>query len=138
MASIRGDCGRIEIGDETNVQDGAVIHSHASFETRIGRRVNIGHNATIHAESVEDNAAIGMGAVLMLGSKVAEGVMIANSALLHNKTKTEPYKIYAGVPAKYMRDLDPRGEARKAIDDYLDDYVALAKSYRQDFREVDD
>lgn len=138
MASIRGDRGRIEIGDETNVQDGAVIHSDTSFVTRIGRRVNIGHNATIHAELVEDNAAIGMGAVLMVGSKVAEGAMIANSALLHNKTKTKPYKIYAGVPAKYMRDLDPNGEARKAIDDYLDTYVANTALYKKDLRNVND
>ncbi len=138
MASIRGDRGRIEIGDETNVQDGAVIHSEPRFVTRIGRRVNIGHNATIHAELVEDNAAIGMGAVLMLGSKVAKGVMIANSALLHSKTVTEPNKIYAGVPAKYMRDLDPSGEARRAIDDYLDSYVESTKTYKKDIRKIDE
>jgi carbonic anhydrase/acetyltransferase-like protein (isoleucine patch superfamily) len=138
MASIRGDHGRIEIGDETNVQDGAVIHSHQSFVTRIGRRVNIGHNATIHAESIDDNAAIGMGAVLMLGSKVANGAMIANSALLHNKTQTEPNKIYAGVPAKYMRELDPVSEARKAIDVYLEDYIASIETYRTDLREAND
>jgi carbonic anhydrase/acetyltransferase-like protein (isoleucine patch superfamily) len=138
MASIRGDRGRIEIGDETNVQDGAVIHSDSSFVTRIGRRVNIGHNATIHAESIDDNAAIGMGAVLMLGSKVAKGVMIANSALLHSKTQTEPNKIYAGVPARYMRELDPTGEARKAIDIYLDDYVESIEMYKTDLSEVSD
>jgi carbonic anhydrase/acetyltransferase-like protein (isoleucine patch superfamily) len=138
MVSIRGDRGRIEIGDETNVQDGAIIHSDSRFVTKIGRRVNIGHNATIHAELVEDNAAIGMGAVLMLGSKVAEGAMIANSALLHNKTKTEPHKIYAGVPAKYMRDLDPNGEARKAIDVYLDSYVANCEMYKKGLHKVED
>ena len=136
MASIRGDRGRIEIGDETNVQDGAVIHSDPRFVTKVGKRVNIGHNATIHAELVEDKAAIGMGAVLMLGSKVAEGVMIANSALLHPKTKTEPNKIYAGVPAKYMRDLDPTGEARRAIDIYLDSYAENTVTYGKDLREV--
>ena len=138
MASIRGDRGRIEIGDETNVQDGAVIHSDSSFVTRIGRRVNIGHNATIHAESIDDNAAIGMGAVLMLGSKVAKGAMIANSALLHNKTQTAPNKIYAGVPAKFLRELDPTGEARKAIDVYLDDYVESIEMYKKDLRETRD
>jgi carbonic anhydrase/acetyltransferase-like protein (isoleucine patch superfamily) len=138
MVSIRGDRGRIEIGDETNVQDGAIIHSDPNFVTRIGRRVNIGHNATIHAEIVGDNAAIGMGSVLMLGSKVAEGAMIANAALLHNKTKTEPNKIYSGVPAKYMRDFDPNGEARKAIDDYIDTYVENIEMYKKGFREVDD
>lgn len=138
MASIRGDRGRIEIGDETNVQDGAIIHSDPRFVTKIGRRVNIGHNATIHAELVEDNAAIGMGAVLMLGSKVAEGAMIANSALLHNKLETEPHKIYAGVPAKYMRDLDPTGEARKAIDIYLDSYVESTLVYKKELRKLED
>lgn len=138
MASIRGDRGRIEIGDETNVQDGAIIHSDPRFVTRIGRRVNIGHNATIHAELVDDNSAIGMNAVLMLGSKIAKGVMIANSALLHNKTKTEPNKIYAGVPAKYMRDLDPNGEAKRAIDDYLNSYVANTEIYRNGLREVEE
>lgn len=138
MVSIRGDRGRIEIGDETNVQDGAVIHSDPRFVTRIGRRVNIGHNATIHAELVEDNAAIGMNAVLMLGTKVAKGAMIANSALLHNKTMTEPNKIYSGIPAKYMRDFDPNSEARKDIDNYVDSYVANAEAYKRDLREVDD
>ena len=98
----------------------------------------LSHNAIIHAELVEDNAAIGMGAVLMLGSKIAKGVMIANSALLHSKTKTEPNKIYAGVPAKFMRDLDPAGEARRDIDVYLDSYVANTEMYRKDLREVDD
>ena len=138
MVSIRGDRGRIEIGNETNVQDGAVIHSDPRFVTRIGKRVNIGHNATIHAELIEDNAAIGMGAVLMLGSKIAKGAMIANSALLHSKTKTEPDKIYAGVPAKFMRDLDPAGDARRAIDIYLDSYVTNTEMYRKDLREVED
>jgi carbonic anhydrase/acetyltransferase-like protein (isoleucine patch superfamily) len=136
MVSIRGDRGRIEIGNETNVQDGAVIHSEPRFTTTIGKRVNVGHNATIHAKSIGDNAAIGMGAVLMLGSEVAEGAMIANSALLHNKTETKPNKIYAGVPAKYMRDLDPEGEARKAIDIYVDSYVENTRRYREELEEL--
>ena len=136
MASIRGDRGRIEIGDETNVQDGAVIHSDQAFVTKIGSRVNIGHNATIHAQCIEDYAAIGMGAVLMIGSKVAEGTMIANSALLHNKTVTEPNKIYAGIPAKYLRDIEPESEARKAIDRYLDDYIESIEDYRRSLREI--
>lgn len=136
MVSIRGDRGRIVIGDETNLQDGVAIHSDPSFTTKVGRRVNIGHNATIHAAAIGDNAAIGMGAVLMLGSKVADGAMIANSALLHTKTKTESNKIYAGVPAKYMRDLDPEGEARKAIDDYIDSYIENTRTYKEELEEI--
>lgn len=138
MVSIRGDRGPIVIGDETNIQDGVVIHSDPSFITTIGKRVNIGHNATIHAESICDNAAIGMGAVLMLGSKIAEGAMIANSALLHNKTLTEPNRIYAGVPAKYMRELDSESPARRAIDVYLESYVDNTETYPKDLRKIKD
>jgi carbonic anhydrase/acetyltransferase-like protein (isoleucine patch superfamily) len=138
MVSIRGDRGPIIIGDETNIQDGVVIHSDPSFITNIGKRVNIGHNATIHAESIGDNAAIGMGAVLMLGSKVAEGALIANAALLHSNTITEPCKIYAGVPAKYMRDIESTSAPRKAIDDYLDSYVDNTITYPKNLRRLKD
>ncbi|MGY5875305.1 MAG: gamma carbonic anhydrase family protein [Candidatus Thorarchaeota archaeon] len=138
MASIRGDRGAIEIGDESNVQDGAVIHSESGFTTKIGRRVNIGHNASVHAKLVDDNAAIGMGAVLMLGSIVAKGVLIANSALLHPKTKTESYKIYAGVPAKYIRDLEPDDPAAQAISKYVDEYAKSPAIYQRDLRVLRD
>jgi carbonic anhydrase/acetyltransferase-like protein (isoleucine patch superfamily) len=138
MVSIRGDRGPIIIGDETNIQDGVVIHSDSGFVTTIGKRVNIGHNATIHAKSIGNNAAIGMGAVLMLGSKVAEGAMIANSALLHDKTLTEPHKIYAGIPAKYMRDIDTTSQARKAIDEYLDSYIENTRIYPEGLRRLKD
>ncbi len=138
MVSIRGDRGMIVIDDETNIQDGVVIHSDPRFTTHIGKRVNIGHNATIHAELIEDHAAIGMGAVLMLGCKVARGALIANSALLHNKTETEPYKVYAGVPAKYMRDIDSGSPARQAIDVYLDSYVENTSFYPSNLRRIKD
>lgn len=138
MVSIRGDRGPIIIGNETNIQDGVVIHSDPRFTTRIGEKVNIGHNASIHSEEIGDNAAIGIGAVLMLGSKVAEGALIGNSALLHDKTVTEPYKIYAGVPAKYMRDLTPDDPARKAIDIYIDSYIENTRYYPGNLRALDE
>ncbi|MGY5870933.1 MAG: gamma carbonic anhydrase family protein [Candidatus Thorarchaeota archaeon] len=138
MVSIRGDRGPIVIGDETNIQDGVVIHSDPRFTTRIGNRVNIGHNASIHSEEIDDNAAIGMGAVLMLGSKVSKGVLIGNCALLHNKTETEPYKVYAGIPAKQMRELGPDDPARKAIDIYVDSYVENAEFYPDNLRVIDE
>ena len=138
MVSIRGDRGPITIGDETNVQDGVVIHSDPRFTTRVGKRVNIGHNASIHAEEIGDNAAIGMGAVLMLGSKVSEGVLIGNCALLHTKTETEPYNVYAGIPAKLMRELGADDPARNAISIYVDSYVKNAEFYPDNLRVVDE
>ena len=138
MVSIRGDRGPIQIGDETNVQDGVVIHSDPRFTTKIGNRVNIGHNASIHAEEIGDHAAIGMGAVLMLGSKVSEGVLIGNCALLHHRTETKPYTVYAGVPAKYMRELGPEDPARHAISIYVDSYVQNAEFYPDNLRAIDE
>lgn len=137
MASIRGDRGHIEIGDETNVQDGAVIHSTELYDTVIGKRVNIGHNAAIHAHRIDDFAAIGMGTVVMLECIVAEGALIGNAALLHPKTITEPYKVYAGVPAKYLRDLKPDDPAKKAIEDYVESYIRDASRYPSDLRRLD-
>jgi len=137
QASIRGDRGRIEIDDESNVQDGVIIHSDDVYVTRVGKRVNIGHNATVHSESIGDYAGIGIGAVLMVGSKVAEGVLIANSALLHPRTKTEPYKIYAGVPAKYLKVFGKDEPARIAINRYLDSYVENTFRYPKELRRID-
>ncbi len=136
QASIRGDIGKIEIGDESNVQDGVVIHSDPSFVTHIGRHVNIGHNASIHSEWIGDHAAIGMGAVLMVGSKVAEGALIANAALLHPKTETEPYKVYAGVPARYLRDFPEDDPARITIEHYVQSYAERTRYYPEKLREI--
>ena len=138
MASIRGDRGSIVIGDETNVQDGAIIHSEPGMTTKIGKRVNIGHNASVHSELIDDDAAIGMGAVLMLGSVVAKGVLIANSALLHPRTKTEPNKVYAGIPAKYLRDITESDPARKAITEYVNSYIEFAVQYPKILRKIRD
>ncbi len=137
MASIRGDIGIVEIGDESNVQDGAVIHSTEVHDTIIGKRVNIGHNASIHANIIHDYVAIGMGAVVMLECIVAEGALIANAALLHPKTITEPYKIYAGVPAKYIRDLSRDDPTRIAIEKYVQTYVENTKRYPSGLRRLD-
>jgi len=138
QASIRGDNGRIEIGDYSNVQDGVVIHGDPAFVTRIGSHVNIGHNAVIHSEYVGDHAAIGMGAVLMVGSRVAEGCLIANAALLHPKTETEPYKVYAGDPARLLRDFSPDDPARKTIERYVESYIQRTTVYPQQLRRIRD
>jgi carbonic anhydrase/acetyltransferase-like protein (isoleucine patch superfamily) len=78
-----------------------------------------------------------MGAVLMLHSVVAKGALIGNAALLHPKTKTEPYKVYAGVPAKYLRDFPHDDPARKAIEKYVDSYVRDALRYPSDLKRIE-
>jgi len=68
---------------------------------------------------------------------VAEGVLIANSAMLHPKTTTEPYKIYAGIPAKYLRDFDKDEPARIMFNRYLDWYVENTFRYPEELRRID-
>ncbi|TFG12402.1 gamma carbonic anhydrase family protein [Candidatus Thorarchaeota archaeon] len=138
MASIRGDRGPIVIGDETNVQDGAVVHSTDTYTTIIGKRVNIGHNASVHGEQIEDDAAIGMNTVIMVGAKVAKRSLIGNGAVLHPKTATEEDGVYAGVPAKLLRKMTSDDIARKTIEKYVQSYVDNTELFKKTLNRLDE
>jgi carbonic anhydrase/acetyltransferase-like protein (isoleucine patch superfamily) len=104
-AVVRGDVNSITIGDNSNVQDGAVIHgTYQRSKTTIGKNVSIAHNAVVHGCTVEDNVLIGMGAVIMDDAIIGEGAVIAAGAIVLPKTRVEPNSIYAGVPAKKVKD----------------------------------
>ncbi len=111
-AVLRGDVNKITIGNRTNIQDGAVIHTlydgskHPS-QTHIGNDVSIGHNATIHGAIIGDNCLIGMGSTILDNAEVPSGCIIAANALVLSNSKLEPNSLYAGVPAKKMRDVTP-------------------------------
>ena len=109
---LRGDVNKITIGDRTNIQDGTVIHTlydgskHPS-QTHIGSYVSVGHNAVIHGATIEDDCLIGMGAIILDNAVVATGSIIAAGALVLSNQKLEPYSVYAGVPAKKVKDVTP-------------------------------
>ena len=111
-AVLRGDVNTITIGDRTNIQDGAVIHTlydgskHPS-QTHIGSDVSVGHNATIHGATIGDNCLIGMGSTILDNAVVPSGCIIAAGALVLSNSKLEPNSLYAGVPAKKMREVTP-------------------------------
>lgn len=103
-AVVRGDVNTIKIGNNTNIQDGAVIHcTYQKFSTTIGNNVSIAHNAIVHGCVVEDNVLIGMGAIVMDDAVVGEGSIIAAGSVVLQGTKIEPGSIYAGVPAKRVK-----------------------------------
>lgn len=105
-AVIRGDVNRIEIGSNTNIQDGAVIHcTYKKAATQIGNHVSIGHRALVHGCTVKDNALIGMGAIVMDHAVVGENCIIAAGAVVLEHTTCEPGYLYAGVPAKKIKKL---------------------------------
>ena len=117
-AVLRGDVNTITIGDRTNIQDGVVIHTlydgskHPS-QTHIGSDVSIGHNAVIHGAVIGDDCLIGMGATILDNAVVPPGCIIAANALVLSNARLEPDSVYAGVPAKKVKDVTP--EQREEI-----------------------
>ena len=117
-AVLRGDVNTITIGDRTNIQDGAVIHtlydkSPKPSQTHIGNDVSVGHNATIHGATIGDSVLIGMGATVLDNAVVPEGCIIAANALVLSNAQLEPNSVYAGVPAKKVKEITP--EQRETI-----------------------
>lgn len=105
-AVLRGDVNSIAIGNNTNIQDGAVIHcTYQKTKTIIGNNVSIGHTAVVHGCTVEDNVLIGMGAIIMDEAIIGTGSVIAAGAVVLAGTKVEPGTIYAGMPAKKVKDI---------------------------------
>lgn len=105
---VRGDVNSIIIGNKVNIQDGAVIHcTFEKTKTIIGSNVSIGHNAIVHGCTLEDNVLIGMGAIVMDNAYVEQNALIAAGAVVLEGTRVEAGSIYAGVPAKKVKQLDP-------------------------------
>jgi carbonic anhydrase/acetyltransferase-like protein (isoleucine patch superfamily) len=105
-AVVRGDVNSIEIGDETNIQDGAVIHcTYQKAATKIGNRVSIGHKAIVHGCTIHDDVLVGMGAIVMDHAVVESGSIIAAGAIVTAGTHVEANSIYAGIPAKKLKSV---------------------------------
>ncbi len=107
-AVVRGDVHYIHIGNNTNIQDGAVIHcTYQKAPTTIGNNVSIAHNAIVHGCTIHDNVLVGMGAIVMDHAVVHSGSIIAAGAVVLANTVVEPNSIYAGAPAKKVKEVSP-------------------------------
>jgi carbonic anhydrase/acetyltransferase-like protein (isoleucine patch superfamily) len=105
-AVIRGDVHYIKMGSKVNVQDGAVIHcTYQKNPTNIGNNVSIGHNAIVHGCNVHDNVLIGMGAIVMDRCEIQSNSIIAAGAVVLEGTIVPEGSIFAGVPAKKVKDI---------------------------------
>jgi carbonic anhydrase/acetyltransferase-like protein (isoleucine patch superfamily) len=126
-AILRGDYGRIEIGDGTAVEEGVIIHAPPDHLNRIGRRVTLGHGAILHGSSIGDGAVIGMGAVLSILSEIGAGAIVAEGALVKWGQKIPDRMVAVGNPAEVKRAVSPKDEEIWAFGKQL--YVDLAKRY---------
>ncbi|MCC8170478.1 MAG: gamma carbonic anhydrase family protein [Parabacteroides sp.] len=105
---IRGDVNSIRIGNSTNIQDGSVLHTLYEKSTiEIGNHVSVGHNVVIHGAKVCDGTLLGMGSVILDHAVIGEGAIVAAGSVVLSNTHVEPGSIYAGVPAKFVKKVDP-------------------------------
>jgi carbonic anhydrase/acetyltransferase-like protein (isoleucine patch superfamily) len=122
-AVLRGDVNFIRMGNKVNVQDGAVIHcTYLKTGTTIGNNVSIGHNAIVHGCVIDDNVLVGMGAIVMDNAHIGSNSIIAAGAVVLENTIVEPGTIYAGVPAKKVKDISQEkisGEIDRIANNYL-------------------
>ena len=122
-AVVRGDVNRIVIGNRVNIQDGAVLHG--TFEkaaTTIGNDLSIGHNAIVHGCTIKDRVLVGMGSIIMDDSVVGSNSIIAAGSVLPKNTIVTEGSVYAGVPAKKIKEISPelqKGEIERIAANYI-------------------
>ena len=121
-AGARADAEVIEIGEDSNIQDGCTLHSDPGFPLVVGRGVTVGHRVVLHGARIDDDVLVGMGSVVMNGSHVGSGSIVAAGAVVTQGTQVPPGSLVAGVPAKVIR---------QATDDDLQHIRGNAASYTE-------
>jgi len=129
-AVVRGDVNTITIGNDSNIQDGAIIHgTYQKSKTTIGSRVSIAHNAVVHGCTIEDDVLVGIGATILDDAVIGTGSVIAAGAIVLPGTNVEPGSIYAGIPAKKVKDTGP--EMKMVIERTARNYPMYASWFKE-------
>jgi carbonic anhydrase/acetyltransferase-like protein (isoleucine patch superfamily) len=123
-AVLRGDASHIEVGAETSIQDNAVLHCAEGLPTIVGSRVTVGHGALLEGCVIEDDALIGMGAIVLQHARIGSGALLAAGAVASERAQIAPRMLAAGVPAREKRELS--GSAQR--------WTAIAADHYQEFR----
>ena len=129
---LRGDVNSIRIGNKVNIQDGTVLHTlYEKSTVDIGDNVSVGHNVTIHGAKIEKNVLVGMGATMLDHAIIGENSIIAANSLILTGTKVEPNSIYAGVPAKRIKTIEP-GQSKEMIQKIANNYLMYAGWFKEE------
>ncbi len=129
-AVLRGDVHYIKLGNKVNIQDNATIHcTYQKSPAEIGNNVSIGHNAIVHGCTIKDNVLVGMGAIIMDDCVVESNAIIAAGAVVTKGTHVESGAIYAGMPAKKIKDVSP-ALSQGEIDRIANNYVKYSSWYK--------
>lgn len=129
---LRGDVNSIRIGNRVNVQDGSVLHTLYQKSTiEIGDDVSVGHNVVIHGAKICNGALLGMNSVILDDAVIGEGAIIAAGSVVLSGTQVEPGSIYAGVPAKFVKKVDPE-QAKEINQRIAKNYLMYASWYKDE------
>ena len=132
QAVVRGDVNQIRIGNRVNIQDGAVIHAtYEESTTQIGNHVSIGHNAIVHGCTIKDHVLIGMGSIVMDHCIIESNSIIAAGAVLPQGTHVPAGSIYAGVPAKKIKNIEDSLQ-QKELERIANNYLMYASWFQKE------
>ena len=127
---LRGDVNSIRIGNRVNIQDGSVLHTlYEKSTVEIGDDVSIGHNVTLHGACVHNNARSGKGATLLDHAVIGEGAIVASGELGLSNTVIEPHTLWGGVPAKFIKKVDPT-QSKELNQKIANGYLMYASWYK--------
>jgi carbonic anhydrase/acetyltransferase-like protein (isoleucine patch superfamily) len=132
--TIRGDNERITIGENSNVQEGTVMHTDMGYPLDIGKNVTIGHQAMLHGCTVGDGALVGIQAVILNGAKIGKGCLVGAGALVTEGKEFPNYSLIIGAPAKAVRQLTPDEVAGLA--DAADSYVKRSQLFKTQLKKI--
>lgn len=130
-AVVRGDTNSITIGNNSNVQDNATVHTDSDFQVHVGRGVTIGHNAIVHGCTIGDNSVIGMGSIILSGAVVGDNCIIGAGSLVTGKMRIPDNSIAFGNPAKVIRTVT--AEEIKSNQENAAHYVQLMRENAEGF-----
>jgi carbonic anhydrase/acetyltransferase-like protein (isoleucine patch superfamily) len=126
---LRGDINYVEIGPNTNIQDGSILHVVNDRPCVVKENVTVGHGAILHACTVEPECLIGMGAIILTGAVIGRGSIIAAGALIPENSVVEPFSLMVGVPARLLRTLDEQ-DAHTNLN-WANKYAGLARVHQK-------
>jgi carbonic anhydrase/acetyltransferase-like protein (isoleucine patch superfamily) len=131
-AVIRGDTDLITIGEDSNIQDGAVLHTDPGIELVLGRGVTVGHKAMVHGCTIGDYTLVGINSVILNRAKIGRGCIIGANALVTEGKEIPDYSVVMGSPGKVVKTLTP--EAAALLERQAANYVFNAKRYLANLR----
>ncbi len=127
-AVVRGDMAPIAIGDETNLQDGTIVHVDDGVPCTVGRRVGVGHRVILHGCTIEDECLIGMGSIILNNARIGTGSVVAAGAVIPEGMQVPPRSLVMGVPGRIVRAVDATLTER--IRETWSHYIRQARAHR--------